>query len=293
MQQLLPRPQPDGTWRLAYRPMPAQPFPFSRGKRHLVYPLSGLGQTSITSVQAITGISKGAVQISGTASSGLPISTKVESSVAAGLATASGFLATNPATAPIALILLGAAAVADFLGVLGIGSGCGQTCVLSSQYADKASAILDQNIHTYFSIPAPRSASVQSSTLIVFDSVWNDLVQQCSNPALGDAGRRCITDRQAGACTWHQTADKVPPWGTPAAGACWNWFNGYRDPIASDPNVISDAQWQQLQSANNPSAVSDGSVLPSSSTIFSTSNLPLFIGGGLILFALMSGRGRN
>jgi hypothetical protein len=28
--------------------------------------------------------------------------------------------------------------------------------------------------------------------------------------------------------------------GEPVIGACWNWHNGYRDPIANDPNVVDD-----------------------------------------------------
>ena len=82
-----------------------------------------------------------------------------------------------------------------------------------------------------------------SGAIANFDMLWNWLQQpqQCGNPALGDAGKRCITDRQSGACTWHQAANTVPPWGTPPAGACWNWFNGYRDPIANDTNVYDDS----------------------------------------------------
>jgi hypothetical protein len=63
----------------------------------------------------------------------------------------------------------------------------------------------------------------------------------CSDPSTGNAGKRCISDRQAGSCAYHQTADKVPPWGTPAAGECWNWDSGYRRPIAEDPNVVDDS----------------------------------------------------
>ena len=38
---------------------------------------------------------------------------------------------------------------------------------------------------------------------------------------------------------WKQTASGAASYpGVPAEGACWNWFSGYRDPIANDPGVV-------------------------------------------------------
>jgi hypothetical protein len=48
--------------------------------------------------------------------------------------------------------------------------------------------------------------------------------------SLGDAGARCISDRQR--------------------GGKWDWFAYYRDPIANDSNVISDAVGANLYSPN-------------------------------------------
>ena len=42
-------------------------------------------------------------------------------------------------------------------------------------------------------------------------------------------GANCVADRQAGACHYQ------------ANGACWNWFIGFRDPIANDPDVQPDS----------------------------------------------------
>lgn len=120
-------------------------------------------------------------------------------------------------------------------------SGCGVTCVETSQWANQVAAQLDQMIHAYFALPAPRPKSAQTVYLQTFDALWQRLGQLCGQPGTGNAGVRCITDRQAGACTWKQTADKVPSWGTPAVGQCWNWFSGYRDPVANDPNVYDDS----------------------------------------------------
>lgn len=164
------------------------------------------------------------------------------------LASATGGLAPIAAALGVSVPVLGAIVGA---GILAAGyainaimnSGCGQTCIVSTQFANEANQALQQNIEAYFSLPTPRPQSSQTAALANFDALWNWLQQpqQCGNPQLGDAGKRCITDRQAGACTWTQPASSVPPWGTPAAGACWNWFNGYRDPIANDPNTYDDS----------------------------------------------------
>lgn len=122
----------------------------------------------------------------------------------------------------------------------GVINGCGSTCEVTSTWANEVEAALQQNITAYFNLPTPRSTTDQAASLANFDNAWAALVQQCNNPNLGSAGQNCISDRQAGACHWTQPASAVPPWGTPAAGACWNWFSGYRDPIANDPNVSAD-----------------------------------------------------
>ncbi len=93
--------------------------------------------------------------------------------------------------------------------------------------------------------------SMQAAALNNFDTAWNALVQACSNPQLADPGKRCVTDRQSGACVW-----KVAPFGWMPNGdgsysyvpsgpdgsgsTCWNWFAGFRDPIANDPTVQPD-----------------------------------------------------
>ena len=122
-------------------------------------------------------------------------------------------------------------------------SGCGQTCIETSQWANEAEPILRQNIQAYFSNAAPRSQSQQNAALTIYDTVWARLVQMCSDPSTGNAGKRCISDRQAGACTWKQSTAwvslNIP--GEPQPGECWNWFSGYRDPIANDPNVVPDS----------------------------------------------------
>ena len=194
---------------------------------------SNSSSSSQSTAGQIASIGGGALNIVGAATSNAPTSTKIETSIGAALLTAAPF------AGPAAPFLAVAGLASDLLAVLGVGSGCGQSCVLSSKYADQANQVLQQNLDTYMGLPVPRDPQAQAAALRIFDAIWGDLQQACSNPALGTAGKKCITDRQSGACTWKQTAQggSSYPGLVPAAGACWNWFNGYRDPIANDPNV--------------------------------------------------------
>lgn len=173
------------------------------------------------------------------------------------------------------------AAVTLLIGILVKNSGCGITCVETSQWANQAEPLLAQNIQEYFNVPAPRAASLQATALANFDRIWSTLVQQCSQSGTGDAGKRCISDRQSGACTWKQTATSplLSYPGEPQPGACWNWFSGYRDPIAHDANVVPDAT---LLASSASGAASDvGSAL--SSALGSNTGL-LLLGAGALIF---------
>jgi hypothetical protein len=153
-------------------------------------------------------------------------------------------------------------------------SGCGQTCVQTSAWANQAEPLLRQNIDAYFKLPAPRTQSQQTAALNVYDTIWARLGQLCGQPDMGNAGVRCVTDRQAGACKWRQTADS--PWpGGPQVGACWNWFAAYRDPIASD-QVVSDTAAVGSTVASILGGGSDSGSL-----------LPLALIGGLILAGVL------
>lgn len=199
------------------------------------------------------------------ATSTAPVSTQVEAAGASVIGVAGSILALSPATGPLAPFVAAAAAIVGILATLGVGSGCGQTCVLSSQYANQAEAALAQNIQAYFAIPPPRDPASQQAAIALFNQVWADLVAQCSVASLGTAGQKCISDRQAGACTWKQTTTSpllsIP--GEPQPGACWNWFSGYLTPIQNDPNVASTTAATSAETA----ALSAGSALSSSSSL--------------------------
>lgn len=203
-------------------------------------------------------------------------------SAAAAPAVAS-ILAGSSAVTASTLALAGGLVTVAFAGVLmGIeailNSGCGQTCVVTSQWANQAEPLLLQNIQTYFNLPT-RTTLDQQSALNVFDAVWGGLVQRCSQQGLGTAGQNCIADRQRGACKWKQTSTspllKFP--GEPQPGECWNWFSGYRDPIANDPNV-SPAPVTPVVSSSTDALVSG----------FGSSDLFLLAGAALLLMGAAS-----
>lgn len=161
-------------------------------------------------------------------------------------------------------------------------SGCGQSCTLTSEAANKIEDLLRQNELAYLAIPPnQRYQSVQAAYLANFDNTWAQLVKYCGDPSFGSAGKRCVTDRERGSCKYKDSS-----------GACWNWFVGYRDPIANDPNVIPDpTPAASLVSAFAGSA--PGSSAPSGSTGMDLSGLLL---PGLLLavgaaFVFSGGRG--
>jgi len=163
------------------------------------------------------------------------------------VATGTAFI---PGVGPI--ISAAVAAVTTIIEAL-LNTGCGQTCIVTSQWANQAAAALEQNVQAYMSLPAPRPYADQQAAEANFNNIWNKLVQLCSQSGLGTAGQNCIADRQRGACKWKVTSG-------PDAGQCFDWFMAYYDPIATDTNVASPITATQ-------SAVSVGAALSSATGI--------------------------
>ncbi len=179
--------------------------------------------------------------------------------------------------------------------------GCGQTCIQASNDANQIEAQLLQNLNTYMSAPV-HYASMQAAALNTFDTTWAALMQACGSPALAQAGVNCIKDREQGSCKWKAspggwTQDAATgKWtysGYGAAGsgtACWNWYVGYRDPIANDPTVVPDPPPVTATSTSTGTASID-SLLPASltgSVQIGSVFVPMLglIGGAVLLIAL-------
>ena len=191
-----------------------------------------------------------------------------------GAAVPAGLVSASTASIAIPIIGVGVAGVMVALALIR-NSGCGQTCIVASNDANKIEPLLEANLDGYFK--GPRTAASKAQALQNFDEIWNALYQACSNPALGDAGKRCISDRQAGSCKWRQTDAgyaKHPYPGVPKPGECWDWFSGYRAPIANDAPTAAVA-------------LSDLGITGDLSTLFSSSGFSL--SSLLIPAALLAG----
>lgn len=181
----------------------------------------------------------------------------IQGMVMNGASTTAGLIATltlhGAMAGPLgAAIGAAAGAVAGLL--YNVFKGCGQSCVKATEIANQVEPILSQNVTAYLAEPV-HYASLQAAYLNNFDTAWNALVQACSDPALLAAGQNCITDRQRGSCAYKTSPGGwngrtyTPPGANGSGSACWNWFVGYRDPIANDPNVVADPVGSSLLSS--------------------------------------------
>lgn len=164
--------------------------------------------------------------------------------------------------------------------------GCGETCIAASNIANQVGDQISQAMHLYMSQPV-HYESMQTAYLNLFDTAWAQLQNMCSNPQLGSAGQACISDRQAGACKWtsspggwNQNPDGTwtYTWAGPAGSgtACWNYFNGMRDPVANDPTVVPDP----------PTAASEIAAAVSGTSTSTTDLTPLLLVAALIGLAV-------
>ena len=130
--------------------------------------------------------------------------------------------------------------------------------VATTLIVDKVEPLLKQNLDGYMS--GPRNASSQQQALANFDAGWTYVVDRCMIPEMGDPGRRCVEERQA--------------------GGRWDWFARYRDPIANDTQVKSDAA---TRTRIDPVT---GQVVPLASGV--SNMVPLLLAGGLLVMWMVN-----
>jgi hypothetical protein len=194
-----------------------------------------------------------------------------------GMLTAGGGTVLGITAAAVPVIGAGLMAATMLVQYLVANSGCGQTCIVTSQWANQAADALQQVLDGYFALPAPRTDAQKAVAVANFNTIWNQLKKMCSDPSVGDAGKRCISDRQQGACVWKQAYAPVYP-GEPEIGECWNWFNGYLKPIQDDKTVPDATVSGALDSAVSSFQTVDGG----------SNLLPIAIIGGLVALAVAS-----
>lgn len=190
----------------------------------------------------------------------------VAGAISGGLVLASAF------TGPVAPFLMAAASLVG--PIASMFKGCGQTCVEATKIADQAGAAL-QGLHDqYWALPV-HYRSAQSAFIDAFNQIVNYVRQACGNPALGDAGQRCMSERivRGGTAPWCPTADHR---------GC-DWYTTMYDPVANDPNVVPDPVTPVI----NPLT---GQLTAGSPVAAALSNIPapLLLGGAALgLFLLL------
>ncbi len=93
----------------------------------------------------------------------------------------------------------------------------GQRRITATEIVNQVEPVLQQNMAEYLG-RSDRSKSLQAEALNNFDVMWQVVVEACGVSELGQAGRRCISDRQR--------------------GGQFKWFERYRDPIARDSTGV-------------------------------------------------------
>ena len=128
---------------------------------------------------------------------------------------------TSAATAALAIPVIGGVAAAALI-VMGWIRRRNAQKVAATNVVNEAEPFLVKNRDAFLASVAAGTAGEQerARALATFDAIWGQVMQECQAIG-GGGGERCVTDRQSGACVWQDL------------GQCWNWFVGYRDPIAN------------------------------------------------------------
>ena len=249
-----------------------------------MYIPSGRGFGQMSAGETAASIAGQGAALTASVLSGVSIATTVAAGGTAATATVLGISA-------LVVPVIGAA----IAGLIAIGialanafKGCGQTCILATQYANQVEAILKQNLQTYINSPV-RTVSMQTAAVNNYNTAIAALEQACGQAQLGSAGKNCIDERvNASSCQWKASPGgwsgscpgSYTGYGASGSGsACVNWVVLYLDPIQNDPCVQPDSVLT--------GGASNGSFLTSSPSASSTIlGIPTpFAIGGLLLAA--------
>ena len=134
-------------------------------------------------------------------------------------------------------------AALTLLGVLGVGGGCGESCVAASNDANAIEIALKANLAAFL-----HGQISQATAMANFNSLWLQLEEGCAQIG-GSAGQNCIGDRQSGACKWEtspggwdsSSCSYTAPGAAGSGTSCWNWETGYLSPIRDAPQCFLDA----------------------------------------------------
>lgn len=196
-----------------------------------------------------------ALPAAGAIATGVAVSSATTAAVASG--TAASILGMSVA---VAVPVIGAAIAGITFAILQFTQGC-QSCVVTSNQANKIEELMKQNLSAWQA--SNKTCAERQQCISNFNALWQVLVDFCSNPQFGGAGKNCIGDRQEGACHFKNV------------DGCWNWFIGYRDSIANDS--CSDAL--VVNNLGSP-------VLSEISNQISNFDIPTMLGIGLLIVGI-------
>jgi hypothetical protein len=205
---------------------------------------------------------------------GLGDARPITSAIGSGLLSAGGVIAAIPGgQLPGAIV----AAVGALTGLIGGLFAPDLTKIQATHIVDSIEAqTLKPTLESWRALPADKKTqTMQAAYLEVVDAALNNVRQGCSNPQLGEAGQRCISERLVKGGT--------APW-CPTSTGC-DWITLYRLPISSDPNVIPDSVSGGASVPGSFTGSIDSAVSGFSSA---TGISPLVLGLGLIGFALLA-----
>ena len=179
--------------------------------------------------------------------------------------------AAGPIGMAVGALVAAGAAIAS---ALGVGSGCGPSCIQATNVVNSAEPVFKQNLDAY------ENGTIDQATAIAnYNSMWTAMQQAC---AAIPGQVNCIGDRQAGACKWKATNQLYPA--CPPIGSCWNWNNGYYVPLTF-PAVNAPSTNGSVTGSSIGSGITEVvSSLTSNPTL-------LLIGGAIALFAVMESQG--
>jgi uncharacterized protein len=264
----------------------------------VTYPAGGIGAVGVQRRRRRTTL--GQMTTAGTAASIASAGATVTTGI---LGSLSALAAGGSIAGPVGLAITGAITLAVV--IYNAFKGCGATCTEATSLVTQAAAILQQNLTNYLSSPV-RYASFQAACVNNYDTTWAALIQACETGQLGTAGQNCVADRQDGACDyktsaggWVFNSDGTCSYTAPGANGsgtvCWNWYVGYRDPIANDPCVVPDPTVTSATGAvtavggDTDTGVTD-STTASTATPTSTSTLmPLLVGAAILALLVAEG----
>ena len=129
-----------------------------------------------------------------------------------------------PASGPLAPIIAAVGGLIALAGVLGVGNGCGPTCVQATSIVNQAEPAFEENLSEY------ESGQISQSQAISNYNAGQTAIAQACGAIPGSAGQNCVSDRfTPGGCKWNATSQPYPS--SPAVGECWNWYSGYYLPL--------------------------------------------------------------